>query len=308
MRLSLALSLMLLAACGGDAPANDSGSSDALPCGAPYAPFDAANYENQFLRVGAYEQIVALRKGDSFSAADFDAIEALYTDTAELQGKVQGRTDDHSYTTDPAVGATLDGLITAAIAAGKADESIAVQGQIIDKTLQRFFYLSVFHEGMKAADDANALEDMQIGWDEGFGYFGISNDGTTTEGIAATLQKRDDEFGLSLVDTAYNGLLDGRCGLAGDDTAAALDALASVDLAIVQGFALSVVHEMDEYADDPLIKGWEGKLYWDAVADYALSADAANHAVAAEAFAGDLEAIDAPTVRAAVIDAFGLAL
>jgi hypothetical protein len=282
-------------------------ASGAAQCGAPYVPFDAANYENQSLRVGAYEQIVALRKGDNFSAADFATIEDLYVNTAELQVTVQGRTDDHSFASVIDTGVDLDAAIMAAVADGASDLDIAVQGQIIDKTLQHFFTLSVYHEGMKSADEANPIEDMQAGWDGGFGYLGVSNDGTEASGIAKTLASRDEEFQTSTLDLAFNGLLTGRCGLAASDTAATLAALDDVDGAMLHGMALSVVHEMDEYTEDPLIKGWEGLLFWNIVDDYVRTLDSnAADTIDAE-FAKGVDRIDAALVREELAAVLGLA-
>ena len=283
----------------------DTGFDGADVCGAPYVPFDAANYESQLLRVGAYDQIVALRKSDTFSAADFVAIEELYS-AADLSLKVQGRTDDHSWASAVDIGAELDAAIMGAIVDGAAGIDIAIQGQIVDKTLQHFFTLSVYHEGRKSADSANAIEDMQMGWDAGFGYMGMSNDGTTTTGIAKTLASRDEEFQTSTVDAGFNGLLAGRCALAEADPAAALVALEDVDRALLQGMALSVVHEMDEYDEDPMIKGWEGQLFWNIVDDYVRALDAAAADAIDAEFDKGVDALDASVVRDTLATVLGL--
>ncbi len=302
------LSMLLLVACTSDTEDTADSGDTLADCTAPYAPFDAANYDNQVLRVGAYEQIVAIRKSDDFAAADFDEIESLYVDTASLSQKVEGRTDDHDWASVEAIGPVLHGAITDAIAAGKADTEIKVQGQIIDKTLQNFFALSIFHEGTKSDDDAKTLEEAQAGWDEAFGYFGISNDGQDTTGISNTLSKRDVEFGTSLTDGVFNALVDGRCALEGGDREGALEARDEADLAILQGFALSVVHEMDAYDEDPLIKGWEGYLYWLAVADHVAHLDPTAHDTIAAEWEAGVDGIDASAVRAAVVDAYGFDL
>lgn len=299
------LSLLLVGCDAGDTD-SDADSDGSLACGAPYEPFNAANYENQLLRVAAYDQIVAIRKSEGFSAEDFAEIEALYVDTAELSAKVAGRTDDHADAAVVDIGAVLHADITAAIAAGKAGDNIAVQGQIIDKTLQRFFALSVYHEGRKAADTAETPEGIQEGWDEGFGYFGVSNDGTATTGVASTLAKRDAEFGLSLVDTAFNGLVAGRCAVADDDREQALAALEDVDRALLTGFAASVVHEMDEYADESEIKFHEGLLFWNAARDATNTRDPAAAATIDAEFAKGWESLTPATVRDAMSSTWGL--
>lgn len=302
----VALGPCLIAGCPDDT--SDDDSADDQACEAPYTPFDAANYQNQFLRVGAYEQIVAIRKSEDFAASDFDTIEELYTTTASLQEKVQGREDDHSYATAVEIGAQLDVDITEAIAAGKAGDEIDVQGQIVDKTLQRFFFLSVYHEMMKSQDPDKTAADIDKGWDEAFGYFGTDNDGEEPTGIAKTLSKRDVEFGFALVAEVFNALLDGRCVAADADYVGVVDHIETADLAMLRGFALSVVHEMDEYDDDPLIKGWEALLYWNIISDYALTVDADLHAAVEAEFEKGVEAVDAPVLRQAVLDIFGFDL
>jgi hypothetical protein len=306
MRARTWIGLVSLAACNGPDETGETG--EPVACAAPYAPFDPVNYENQYLRVAAYGQIVDLRKSETFSAADFATIESLYVDTAELSVKVEGREDDHAYTSDAAVGAALHADITAAIAAGKAGDDIAIQGQIVDKTLQRFFFLSVYHEMMKSQDAANAAIDVQTGWDEAFGYYGLDNDGANPQGIAGTHASRDEEFGMSVVDTVYNALVDGRCAVAEDDRAGALPSIEAADRAMLNGFGLSVVHEMDEYSEDPLEKGWEGLLYWKVVADWVLSVDPAAHAAIEAEFAKGVDALDPAVVRANTIQAFGFTL
>jgi hypothetical protein len=299
----------ILASCTNGGATDSDGDTDlGAECGAPYEPFDPANYESQFQRVAAFTQIVAIRKSDTFSAADFTEIEDLDVNTAALQAKVQGREDDHDDAAVAALGVELDAAITAAIAAGKEDDNIDVQGQIIDKTLQRFFYLSVYHEMMKSQDDGAVAADVEKGWDEGFGYFGVENDGQNPAGIALTLSKRDEEFGLSLVDTAYNGLVDGRCLIEEGDTEGLPATIEAIDLALLRGFGASVVHEMDEFSEEPDIKFWEGLLYWEIVADTVATIDPdARSAIDAEFAEGavDILAFDAALVRTEVMTAFG---
>ena len=295
--------LVFVVACnGGETDETDTSAT----CGAPYEPFLAANYEAQLQRVAAYEQIVATADASDFSASSFSAMATLYT-TAELNAKVAGRTDDHAYASTPAIGASLDADIQEALTAGAAGTDIDVQAQIIEKTLQRFFALSVYHEGRKAADAALTAAEVAEGWDEGFGYFGVSNDGAIATGVARTLENRDLEFGLSLVDTAFNGLIDGRCALDTDDRAAALTALETVDRAILTGLAASVVHEMDEYAvEADVVKFREAELYWAAVKDATNEADAAAATTIQAELDSGPDDVDPAAVREAMVTAWGL--
>ena len=86
------------------------------------------------------------------------------------------------------------------------------------------------------------------------------------------------------------------------------DLLLHVVLAINRGFALSVVHEMDEYAEDPLIKGWEALLYYSAVRDWVVANDSSAADVIDAEFAAGVDAIDPAAVRSAITGAFGFQL
>jgi hypothetical protein len=284
------------------------GSMAPLTCEAPYQPFDAANYQSQIERVAAYEQIVAIRKSDDFAAEDFTSIANLYETTAGLRDKVSSRIDEHQSASITEVGADLDAAIMDAISKGTAGEEIPIQGQVVDKTLQRFFFLSVFHEMMASQEPGATQEDIEAGWDEAFGYFGLSNDGQTASGIAKTMHSRDEEFGLSLTSQIYNGLIEGRCAVADGDAEGAREVLEGVDTALLRGFAASVVHEMDEFSEDPLEKGWEGFLYWNIVADHVRMVDADGHATVVAEFDKGVESIDPAMVRSVVNNAFGLGL
>ena len=333
---ALVAAAMVLTGCGGDSDPAEGPTNNASCSAASDScqPFDAANYANQIARVDAYNAIKKTRKSGSFSAADFgdlnavdganktpsdNTLAALYVETASLAEKVAGRKDDHAYAVSynaGSAGAYLDELIRSAITQGAAADavtrnavgSIDWHGQRIDKGLQHFFYLSVFHEMMKSQADAAAAPDVEAGWDEGFGYFGVSNDGADQEGIAATLGKRDIEFGVTLVSDVFNGLVDGRCLVADVDYAGLVPIIDDVDISMLRGFALSVVHEMDEYSDDPLIKGWEGLLYWRIIAPYIADVDPTSFAAGEAEFALGVENIDTDVVRAAVTDAFGFDL
>lgn len=303
--LALALPLALLAACGQTGEGDDDTDGVADECVGPYEPFNADNYANQFVRVDAFGEIEAIRRAEDFSAASFDEIEDLYLNSADLAAKVASRQDDHPYAQVVEIGAVLDQRIRDAIAAGQADEDIDVQAQVVSKTLQRFFFLSVYHYVAQTQEAGIGSADAQKGWDEAFGYYGASNDGASAEGIAGTMTARDDEFGLDLFQPVYDGLVQGKCLIAAGDLAGIGPIVETIDISLLRGFAASVVHEMDEYAEDPLVKGAEGWLYWDMVADFVKATDAAAWQVVEDEFALGFDAIDPQAVREAVTGAFG---
>lgn len=223
--LTLLFSLSL-AACGADSTAEaDAAQPPAATDG--YEAFKESNYENQLVRVGAYDQIHALRKSDELSPESFggtcDAWSAdvktptdssrlgsLYIETASLAAKVEGRKDDHDYNAGAELGADIHAGICAAIEAGgkldtgtdaNASQGLGWQAQIVDKSLLHFFYLSVYHE-MVVGSRAH--------WDEAFGYFGMSADGSEAGGFAATAASRDKNCKTSYATEIFDALIAGQ--------------------------------------------------------------------------------------------------
>jgi hypothetical protein len=278
--------LSLLVACApGTGEGEGEGEGPAQCDTVSYVAFDVVNYENQVARVGAHAQMVALMKeaeaDPTLAATKFAEAEALYTDTADLAEKVEGRKDDH-LDTQPAVGADLHAAITAALADGKAATTTleaTLARQTIDKSLTDFFFLSVFHEMVLGAADK---------WDEAFGYYGASIDNAEgdAKGLAAVAAKRDGDNGTSLRERIFNGLVDGSCELARQldaqdadtidvnaaDSAALRTVIDDVDVAMQEVLAYSVGHEaidmqqlQDDLASSPgdraLLDGMRVKLY-----------------------------------------------
>ncbi len=258
--------------------------------------------------MSAYTDIVALRKGDGFAAADFggacddwnpeagaatDAtrIASLFIETASLSTKVQGRKDDHAYNEGDPVGEALYASICEAVGSGSAVDAatdanalhgIGWHGQVVDKALLHFFYLSVYHELLLGARSK---------WDEGFGYFGIDFDGAVdnAQGLAATAVKRDGNCGTDYAGTIFDLLIEGRDLLdqalnaedkpGNDETLETIpdelwDVIEMIDLAMLEVFAISFAREWIglEAGDKPIIKLIEGRMFFrilkPAIVDY----------------------------------------
>lgn len=208
-----------LAACGGeDEPTNNGTNTRPIQCrSADYVAFDEANYLNQQLRVQAYVDMIDLMKAaesaepfdPSLAATNFGEAARLYRETASLQEKVQGRTDDH-FEDKPVVGADIDADIAAALERGRT-ATVALDAklarQTVDKQLVHFFYLSVVHEMMLG---------QRGKWDEAFGYAGMGpeNREENRKALAAVATSRDATNNTTLADDIFNGLIDGACALA----------------------------------------------------------------------------------------------
>lgn len=308
-----------------------------------YEPFSQAHLQNQLLRVGAYEEIQKIRKGESFSAADFGTgcaswsgdvttpsdptkIGSLYIETAELAAKVEGRKDDHAYNAGAAIGADIHGRICDAISTGSAvpdsvgkDDvaGIGWYGQIVDKSIQHFLYLSVYHEMALGA---------RAKWDEGFGYSGLPMDGDATkaQGIAKTAASRDGNCGTTYVRDLHAAFITGRDQLeaaleAAGKTGAedALDALPAdlqetvdeIDRMFLEVFAISFAREYIELAagENPAIKQIEGRIFFYILEPYIRSVDATlADEMKAEAEKDDPSAVDTDLMIGAVKTVFGL--
>lgn len=309
-RLSLTLATSLVAslgACGGsdsDSPAG----ADADVKTSEYVPFSADNSSSQVARVALYEEIVAARKADGFNAAacgDLSSPAAgtlaeIYTRDDDgggvLQAKVQGRKDDHSYNLDATIGVTMDTIITEAITdcfAGNLEPKFA--GQLVDKTLQWFFYASVYHElvlGIEGAEDK---------WDEAYGYYGLG-DGESPRGIAVTAIKRDGNFGTTFSETLLDLFIEGHEVISSTELTPMNQLVKTMDQNLLTVFAYSTAREFADLPTDeePGVKLAEGMAFFNIIEAQMKDASASD----AEFVRAQLDAVtfDAPTS----IDAAGI--
>ncbi|MGM0576066.1 MAG: hypothetical protein ACQEXJ_10095 [Myxococcota bacterium] len=315
-----AAALFAFTGCDSDDGSDDgNGHGEPTPTTDEYEPFDQSNLQSQLLRVGAYETIQSIRKSDDFAAEDFggscdawnpeagspsDAtkIASNYVETASLAHKVETRADDHAYNEGAPIGEEIHASICEAIEAGSAVDpstgtdaahGIGWYGQVVDKALLHFSYLYVHHELVIGA---------RKNWDEGFGQFGTSFDGTEAEGLAATTAARDDNCGTTYTQDIYDKLIEGRnlldaaltdAGKDGNADAleewpAELEALVEdVDRMMLEVFAISFAREFVGLlaGDAPAIKLIEGRMFFRILRPYLEKYDA-DHGTS---FVADLE-------------------
>ncbi len=317
--------LVLVAGCDSEPAATPTDAGNGGQSAAGYAPFSLANLQSQQARVGAYSAIGAIRKAASFSAADFGddctswspaatesadptKIASLYIETASLAAKVAGRKDDHAWNVGAAIGAEIHADICAAIGAGSKTDAatakdavggIGWHAQVVDKSLQHFFYQSVFHE-LSAGARKN--------WDEAVGYFGadLGGDPAKAQGIAATTRSRDSgcktTYHASILAKMKAGAvaLDAALTAAGktgnEDALVPLPAdvqgiVDDVDRMLREVFALSVAHELIELkaGDNPTIKLIEARMYWRILEPFVLGWDADHGTSHAATIAAELD-------------------
>jgi hypothetical protein len=332
----------LVLGCGGGDNERLEQDAQGQNCGAvTYAAFDPANHVSQDARVEAQAQIneaiAAVTADPTQAAAVFAQVEVVYRDTTELQAKVQGRADDH-FPGDPAaaqVGVEIDAFITDGIARGKVATTaldVTVAKQLIDKSLTRFFYLSVFYE-LALGERAK--------YDEAFGYLGTGadNDPASLRSVAAIALKRDGDNGTTLEPDLFTGILAGSCALDKRLTADGVEQLVwtedeayaaevrGIDERMKKVLAASVGHEFFEPVsalppDEAVVKLYEGALYFYAIEMdmAALGGQAATDAAAIGAMlraavtaveAGDASwqaTFDSDFIRDAIAAAYGITI
>lgn len=274
--LAVAMSLLFIGVgCGGSGtsttnPANPTPSQS----GESYVPFNPANLANQVLRVLVYQDFADGRGSPTSSFFDeflidyIGGLETTYGDH-QLQTKVVGREDDHTYATldQPELGAELDKIINDAVVLGSADtDGSSLQkdmGHVIDKTLLRFFYLSIYHEMFKGINktqelfaagettDGNETAEGPKNWDEAFGYFGLAENGEDfCRGVCATVEKRVENFPDTFTgfkEEIFQALIRGKAALVAGDFATALEQRDFVDSQLLFLFAVSCARELHDY-------------------------------------------------------------
>lgn len=299
--LILTLCLLVMAVgCGGTAgttPTEEPSPSENLTT---YVPFNPANLASQVLRVLVYQDFAEGRGTPTSSFFDeflidyIGGLETTYGDH-QLQTKVLGREDDHTYATlnTPELGAELDKIINDAVALGSADTNGSSlqkdMGHVIDKTLLRFFYLSIYHEMFKginktqelfAAGDTTQGNETAEGpknWDEAFGYFGLAENGEDfCRGICATVEKRVESFPhtfTGMKEQIFQALIQGKAALMAGDFTRALEQRDFVDSQLLFLFAVSCARELHDYqtadtSDKKATKLVEARIFVDILEPY----------------------------------------
>jgi hypothetical protein len=201
-----------------------------------YVPFDDAAV------AGAHQKVAALEAfRTTLESKDFAAIQTAYTST--FQSDLKALQAAHGYVTEgAALGTTLDQQVQSYIASGLGTtdlqtKEVAEEG--IQTIISRYTFETIYGQ---------LIAGTQAGWDRAFGFYGRSSDGATSEGIAATAQDRDTEFGVRKNDAIFQAFIDGRNALAAGDGVTVSAKLQLIDKTISDVFGLSARHEFGEAA------------------------------------------------------------
>lgn len=278
-----------------------------------YRPFDSLNQTEVHAWITAYETMKD--KGEAAIAPGAD-IHTLYTDIAGvytnsgLQAEIVERTDPHAY--DPIAatfGQYVDRQITRAIlmahaASGPtATSDLEYAEETIDKLLQVFFYVSLSYE---------LDERSRGGVDEAFAWYGLPAAGKGQRALAATAQKRETAYTITINGEVEQAFLDARAAMAAGTNAttptlaipdAAYDAASeAIDHQGLRILAYSVKSYLEQLRDapttDPDVHLLEARAFWFGLAPYATSvAPSAATALDALLYPAGKPAVDGPGVH-----------
>ncbi|HEX2574039.1 MAG TPA: hypothetical protein VH877_31105 [Polyangia bacterium] len=303
-------SLVLLAACQDPNPPPTQETS--------YRPFNETNYASQKARVGLYQSMATLVDSSTLSASQFGAFDVNLTaipttarcvpTTSPTSGSIAhlflqeslcteviGSVQRHSYATGVGtdqLGQDMHFAITTGIQAGATAQTqveLKAAGERVLKTFERFFYEAIY--------DA-MIERTPRGWDQAFGYFGASNDGTTAAGLAAQIRSGDARVRTSLERELFVQFIQGRqelesalqrAGKSPTDPNASiapgesqtLDRLITqIDEKMLLSLAYATAGEWDEWINDTAerpVEYAEGVAFTAAIQDYIRSRDQTSY-------------------------------
>jgi hypothetical protein len=276
--------LFSTAGCSGD-----SLDLDAQPqnCGASdYTAQSPQNHATEDAHVAAQAEFATkldeAAADPSTAAAAFAEVESIYQTAADLQAKVQARGDAHfpDDLTAQGAGSRIDTAITGAIALGKAATTatdIALARHVIDKSLTRFFYLSVH---------AELVQGSRPKYDAAYGYLGTgrSNAPESLRGMALLAGMRDTNNQSDHEARLFREIIDGACALqaalerdrvaqiAWESDVAYASHVLEIDRLMTEVLALSVGHEfLTPIApidpDEAKIKLFQGGYFFFALED-----------------------------------------
>lgn len=245
-------------------------------------------------RVQAFKDLVKLLDVyKAGSTVDWAAASALYT--ARLQATVRARDAEFSQQLDVAVTAALDAGASGQLAPGVAK-------QLVDKLLQKVFYLHVVHEFIAArenlvkGDQARAAHNI----DEAIAYF---------EAVRGTVQKRDQAFSLNMEAEMDSLLAAGQQAVAQNNESNLVFLRRAADYTLVRTFYLAVATYAEKIPADPnpdnaRIMMAEGWAFFQSLRGIVGGADAAKVEALFDPVKGDPAQISVAAYKSPVALAF----
>src|SRR3990170_3549142 len=248
--------------------------------------------------VSAFSEIGTLRKEETI---DGDAIEAAYE--GELQDLVQEMDTENSL--------TLDSDITDAIEDIKNDNLPKLAAQVIDKTLQRVFYLAVLENITHARDNFDDLDtsELSLSWDEAYASYQAVVGTADRENKVLTADRTNIDTGINpnLEDQITVAFIRGQNALEkakpDEDEITVGIQRQVIRLSLVRAFYIAVLREVeaildnrDSNTDKALEVQKEGEVYYRIIEEFVSRDNPTGNETIKSQLTGELSDVGADTI------------
>ena len=248
--------------------------------------------------VTAFSEIGTLRKQDPI---DGDAISSVY------EGELQDLTKEM----DAEYSLTLDSDISNAVEDIKNDSSPKLAAQVIDKTLQRVFYLAVLENITHARDDFEEDDTSELSqyWDQAYAAYQPLVGTADRENKVLTSDRTNIDTGSNpnLEDQITVAFIRGQKALGKKDSEEDEIAVGVqrqvIRLSLIRAFYIAVLREVeavldnrDTNTDKALEVQKEGEIYYRIIEEFVSRDNPTGNETIKSQFTGDLSGVDADTI------------
>src|SRR3990170_3355768 len=248
--------------------------------------------------VSAFSEIGTLRKEETI---DGDAIEAAYE--GELQDLVQEMDTENSL--------TLDSDVSSAIEDIKNDNLPKLAAQVIDKTLQRVFYLAVLENITHARDNFDDLDtsELSLSWDEAYASYQAVVGTADRENKVLTADRTNIDTGINpnLEDQITVAFIRGQNALEkakpDEDEITVGIQRQVIRLSLVRAFYIAVLREVeaildnrDSNTDKALEVQKEGEVYYRIIEEFVSRDNPTGNETIKSQLTGELSDVTADTI------------
>ncbi|HHT9113230.1 MAG TPA: carboxypeptidase regulatory-like domain-containing protein [Candidatus Wunengus sp. YC65] len=264
-----------------------------------FSTYSKANTTDEMdAAVSAFSEIGTLRKEETI---DGDAIEAAYE--GELQDLVQEMDTENSL--------TLDSDITDAIEDIKNSNEPKLAAQVIDKTLQRVFYLAVLENITHARDDFEEDDTSELSqyWDQAYAAYQALVGTADRENKVLTSDRTNIDTGNNpnLEDQIIVAFIRGQKALEKKDSEEDEITLGIqrqvIRLSLVRAFYIAVLREVGELlenrdsdAEEALVELKEAEVYYRIVEEFVSRDNPTGNETVKSQLTGELSNVVADTI------------
>ena len=256
--------------------------------------------------VSAFSEIGTLRRDDPI---DGESIASAY------EGELQDLTKEM----DTEYGLTLDSDISNAIEDIKNDSSPKLAAQVIDKTLQRVFYLAVLERITDVRDNFDDLDTSELSllWDEAYAAYQALVGTADRENKVLTSDRTNIDTGSNpnLEDQITVAFIRGQKALGKnnpeEDEITVGVQRQVIRLSLVRAFYIAVLREVeavldnrDTNTDKALEVQKEGEVYYRIIEEFVSRDNPTGNETIKSQFTGDLSGVDADTIASELSKGF----